>query len=50
LGELEVRQNQYSKARAIFAKGISLDSHCTSLYNAAALLEGKLGNLDLNFN
>jgi hypothetical protein len=45
LGEIEARENQFSVARDIFAKGLSQDSNCAPLYHAAALLEAKLGNL-----
>ena len=47
LGEMEVRQQRYIKAREIFSKGIRMDPHCAPLYHAAALLEAKLGNLEV---
>ena len=47
LGEMEVRQQRYIKAREIFSKGIGMDPHCAPLYHAAALLEAKLGNLEV---
>ena len=50
LGEMEIRQKQYLKARETFAKGLSLDSHCAPLYHAAALMEAKLGNLGVCFS
>ena len=42
------RQNQYSKAREVFSKGLLNDYRCAPLYHAAALLEAKLGNLAVN--
>ena len=45
LGEMEMRQNQYVKARETFAKGLAFDSHCAPLYHSFALMEAKLGNL-----
>ena len=48
LGELEAKEGRYAKARELFAVGLSKDPHCAAVYHAAALLEAKLGNLEVS--
>jgi hypothetical protein len=48
LGEIEMRQGNSARARELFALGLKRDPHCASLYHAAALLEAKLGNLEVS--
>lgn len=45
LGELEAKNGSYTKARELFALGLSKDPHCAPVYHAAAMLEAKFGNL-----
>ena len=47
LGELEAKEGRYTRARELFALGLSKDPHCAAVYHAAALLEAKLGNLEV---
>lgn len=47
MGELEVRQSSYIEARRIFRNGISNDPNYAPLYHSAALLEAKIGNLEV---
>ena len=48
LGELEVKEGRFARARELFALGLSKDPHCAAVYHAAALLEAKLGNLEVS--
>jgi hypothetical protein len=47
LGEIEMRQGAGPRARELFALGLKRDPYCASLYHAAALLEARLGNLEV---
>ena len=47
LGELNVRQGLYTKARELFDVALDQDAHYAPVYHAAALLEAKLGNLEV---
>ena len=47
LGELEVRAGTSDRAREVFTAGINADGNCAGLYHAAALLEAKLGNMQV---
>ena len=47
LGELEAKEGRFARARELFALGLSKDPHCAAVYHAAALLEAKLGNLEV---
>lgn len=47
LGELEAKEGRYTRARELFSLGLSKDPHCVAVYHAAALLEAKLGNLEV---
>jgi Tfp pilus assembly protein PilF len=44
---MEARQGQYVKAREIFSRGLQNDPNCAPLYHAAALMEAKIGNLEV---
>ena len=48
LGELEAKEGRFARARELFALGLSKDPHCAAVYHAAALLEAKLGNLEVS--
>ena len=47
LGELEAKEGKYARARELFSVGLKKDPHCAAVYHAAALLEAKLGNLEV---
>ena len=47
LGEIEMRQGLFSSARALFSQGLDQDPHYAPVYHAAALLEAKLGNIEV---
>ena len=47
LGELEARRGRYAIARELFRAGLDKDPHYAPVYHAAALLEAKLGNLEV---
>lgn len=49
LGELEAKGGKFTRARELFALGLSKDPHCAAVYHAAALLEAKLGNLEVSY-
>ena len=47
LGEQHERQGAFLLARDVFAKGLERDPYCAQVYHAAALLEARLGNLEV---
>jgi hypothetical protein len=42
-------QGNFIRARELFSVGLQKDPHCAAVYHAAALLEAKLGNLNVRF-
>jgi hypothetical protein len=48
-GELEAKEGNFNRARELFSVGLQKDPHCAAVYHAAALLEAKLGNLNVRF-
>jgi len=48
LGEQYERQGAFLQAREVFHKGLSQDPYCAQVYHAAALLEARLGNLEVS--
>ena len=47
LGEQYERDGSFQEAREIFTKGLENDPTCATVYHAAALLEARLGNLEV---
>ena len=47
LGEIEMRQGMFASARSLFSRGLEADPHYAPVYHAAALLEARLGNLEV---
>ena len=45
---MEARLGSLQTAREILVKGIAMNPNYTPLYHSAALIEGKLGDLQVN--
>lgn len=48
LGEIEIRQNEVGRAREVLMAGLEHDPHYAATYHTAALLEARLGNLEVS--